>query len=347
MYSRKRLRPRGRATVACSRVAQPPVTSVAVNSRPRAYAIVAVCALGAAGLTVGITLATRSHVPKPARAQAGRPPLALDLGVRTDAEAVALRRAADEYNAGKTKQAGTVFRRYHSLEAAVGSALAAWPGGFGDLGRLERAHPRSSLVQLHYGLGLYWRGDTTGATTAWRAARRAQPDTSYALRAEDLLYPKFPRGLPAFVPGFAPPAVLASLSSPAQYAYLRAHATDEHGELLYGVALQRLERQVSALREFRRAAAASPADPEAKVAAAVALFDKADPSLTFSRLGPLAKRFPGNQSVRFHLGLCLLWLGSVAQARQELRLARDAGPRTPLGIQAQQFLASLAKVGTR
>ena len=319
-----------------------PVTSFPVSPRLRAYGIVAVCALGAAGLTVGITLATRSHVPKPARAQAGRPPLALDLGLRTDPEAVALRRAADEYNAGKAKQAGAVFRRYHSLEALVGSALAAWPGGFGDLGRLERAHPRNSLVQLHYGLGLYWRGDTTAATTAWRAARRAQPDTSYALRAEDLLYPKFPRGLPTFVPSFTPPAALAKLSPPRQFAYLKAHATDPHGELLYGVALQRLGRQVSALHEFERVSGV-----EGQVAAAVARFDKANPSATFSRLGPLAKRFPKSQSVRFHLGLCLLWIGSVAQAKQELRLTHDAGPRTPLGLQAQAFLTSLAKVGTR
>ena len=54
---------------------------------------------------------------------------------------------------------------------------------------------------------------------------------------------------------------------------------------------------------------------QGQVAAAVALFDKANPSLTFSRLGPLAQRYPKSQSVRFHLGLCLLWLGSVKTQR--------------------------------
>ena len=104
-----------------------------------------------------------------------------------------------------------------------------------------------------------------------------------------------------------------------------------HGKLLYGVALQRLGRQLSAQREFEAAARLAPGDPEAQVAAAVGRFDKADPSRAFSRLGPLAQRYPGSQSVRFHLGLSLLWLGSVKKAKAELRLARDAGSTTPLG----------------
>lgn len=313
------------------------------------YTIVAVCALAAAGLTVGLTLATRTTVPKPARGQTGRPPLVLDLGVRTDPEAVALRRAVDLYDAGRVRQAAEVFGRHRSLEARVGSALAAWPAGFDRLSSLARRAPQSSLVQLEYGLGLYWRGDEARAQDAWRAARRGQPDTSYALRAEDLLYPNFPRGLPTFVPSFSPPAALDKLSPPRQLAFLARRAA--HGgareKLLYGVALQQLGRQLSALRQFERAAAAAPDDPEPKVAVAVGRFDKANPSRTFSRLGPLSGRYPRNQSVRFHLGLSLLWLGNVDGARRQLRVARDAGPRTPLGTEARRFLASLADLGSR
>jgi tetratricopeptide (TPR) repeat protein len=321
-----------------------------VTSRARVYAVVAACALAAAGLTVGITLATRNPTPKrPIAAQTGSPPLVLDLGVRADAEAVALRRAANLYNAGKHGQAARVFERYRSLEAEIGSALAAWPGGFTTLTALVRAHPRSAVAQLNYGLGLYWRGDVPEAKAAWRAARTAQPDTPYAQRAEDLLYPRFPRGVPSFVPSFAPPPALDRLSPPKQLAHLErlAFTGGERGRLLYGIALQRLGRQVSALREFEEAAALAPRDPEAQVAAAVARFDKADPSRTFSRLGPLAQRFPKSQSVRFHLGLCLLWIGSVAQARQELRLARALGPRTQLGTETRRFLTQLAGIKTR
>jgi tetratricopeptide (TPR) repeat protein len=308
---------------------------------------VAACAVAAAGLTVGVTLATRTPTPKRSAGQAGAPPLVLDLGVRTDPEAVALRRADDLYNAGKRGQAAAIFGRYGSLEAQVGTALASWPSGFNSLAALAKAHLRSALTQLNYGLGLYWRGRTSPAKTAWRNARRREPDTPYALRAEDLLYPNFPRGLPTFVPSFPAPAALDRLSPPRQFAYLQRHATDVRGKLLYGVALQRLGRQVSALREFEAAAALARDDPEPQVAAAVARFDKADPSRAFSRLGPLAQRYPKSQSVRFHLGLSLLWLGSVTKAREELLLARDLGPSTPLGTEARRFLAQLSRIKPR
>ena len=59
--------------------------------------------------------------------------------------------------------------------------------------------------------------------------------------------------------------------------------------------------------------------PDAQVAAAVVRFDKTRPVLAFSRLGPLTRRFPHASTVRFHLGLLLLWLaraqpGAVAEA---------------------------------
>ncbi len=320
-----------------------------MSPRLRLYAIVAACAVGAAGLTVGVTLATRTATPKRAVGQPGVPPLVLDLGVRTDAEGVALRRAASLFDAGKRDQAGAIFDRHRSLEAQVGAALASWPRGFARLDALAGSHPRSALVQLNYGLGLFWRGDTAAAERAWRAARQGEPDTPYAVRAGDLLYPDFPRGLPTFVPSFPPPSALSRLSPPRQLAYLEQHARSDgvEGKLLYGVALQRLGRQRSALREYEAAAASAPDDPEPQVAVAVARFDKADPSQTFSRLGPLAKRFPGSQSVRFHLGVCLLWIGSVAKAKEELRLARDGGPTTTLGTEARRFLEQLAGIGPK
>jgi tetratricopeptide (TPR) repeat protein len=326
-----------------------PVTSRSVSPRLRVYGIVAACAVAAAGLTVGITLATRTTPPKPPQRRSGPPPLVLELGVRTDAEAVALRRAQTLYDRGQAHRAGLIFDRYHSLEAEVGAAFSVWPRGFQELGALARMNPRSSLVQLNYGLALFWRGEKAGAQAAWRAARCAQPDTPYAVRAGDLLHPNFPRGLPTFVPSFRPPPELGRLSPPKQLAYLerRAHADGVRAKLLYGVALQRLGRQVSALREYEAAVALAPSDPEPQVAVAVARFDKADPSRTFSRLGPLARRYPKSQSVRFHLGLSLLWLGSVDEAKRQLRLARAAGPHTTLGVEASRFLEQLAGIGTK
>lgn len=320
-----------------------------MSPRLRVYAIVAACAAAAAGLTVGLTLATRTTTAKRPPAHRGLPPLSLELGVRTDPEAVTLRRAAGLYDAGKAHQAGLIFDRHHSLEAEVGAALSAWPDGFSELQTLAVMFPRSSLVQLNYGLALYWRGDEAAAEGAWRAARSAQPDTPYAIRAEDLLHPNFPRGLPNFVPSFPAPAGLGRLSPPRQLAVLqrRADLGGVRDKLLYGVALQRLGRQLSALRQYEAAAALAPGDPEPQVAAAIARFDKAAPSRTFSRLGPLARRYPRSQSVRFHLGLSLLWLGDVTEAERQLRLARDVGPRTTLGIESQKFIGRLKKVRTR
>ena len=326
-----------------------PVTSPRVSPRVRVYGIVAACAVAGAGLTVGVTLATRTTPPKPSAKRSGLPPLVLELGVRTDPEAVALRRAADLYDRGQVRRAGVIFGRYHSLEAELGADFAVWPDGFPEVRTLARTYPRNSLVQLNYGLELFWRGDDPGAKAAWSAARRVQPDTPYAIRAGDLLHPNFPRGLPSFVPSFAAPSGIGKLSPPRQLALLerRARSGGVRDKLLYGVALQRLGRQVSALHEYEQAAALAPAAVEPRVAIAVARFDKADPSRAFSRLGPLARRYPKNQSVRFHLGLCLLWLGSVDEAKRQLRLARAAGPRTTLGVESSRFLDRLAGTGTR
>jgi tetratricopeptide (TPR) repeat protein len=320
-----------------------------VSPRLRLYAVVAACAAAAAGLTVGVTLATRTKPPERQPVRQGLPPLVLDLGVRADREAVALRRATDLYDRGKPREAAVVFDDYRSVEAEVGAAFAGWPQGFSKLRQLAAAYPRRSIVQLNYGVALYWLRDDVAAKEAWRAARRGEPDTPYALRAEDLLHPNFPRGLPTFVPGFPAPSALGRLSPPKQLAYVErlARTGGVRGRLLYGVALQRLGRQLSALREYEQAAALAPDDPEPRVAVAVARFDKADPSRTFSRLGPLARRYPHSQSVRFHLGLCLLWLGSVDEAKRELRLARKEGEKTALGVEAQRFLEQLKKVGTR
>ena len=195
-----------------------------MSPRVRVYAIVAACAAAAAGLTVGVTLVTRTAPPKPETARAGAPPLVLELGVRTDREAVALRRAADLYDKGQARRAGLIFGRYHSLEAEVGAALAVWPDGFA-----EASHACSDAsAQLARPAPLRARAllarRRPAAKVAWRAARRAQPDTPYAVRAEDLLHPNFPRGLPSFVPSFPAPPGLGRLSPPKQLALLERRA---------------------------------------------------------------------------------------------------------------------------
>jgi tetratricopeptide (TPR) repeat protein len=321
-----------------------------VSPRARNFVLVALAAVLASGVVVIGVLATRSDVPK-VEPRKGSPPLALDLGVRSDPEARALERAQTLYDRDhETKRAEAIFARYDSLEAEVGAAVASWPSG--TVRRLEALaadHPRSGLVALHLGLALYWSHRDAEAIRAWRAAESLQPDSLYAVRAQDLLHPRFAPGLPVFVPTFEPPARIRSLGAAAQVeALARAAETGSaRAKILYGVALQRIDRPRSAEKQFAAASARAPSDPEARVAAAVGRFDKNNPSRAFSRLGPLVRVFPRAQTVRFHLGLLLIWIGEVRKAREELLQARAEAPQTVLGKQAAQYLQVLEKAGTR
>jgi len=315
------------------------------------YAVVALAAAAAAGATVGVTALTADHPHRAAATtelRSGSPPLFLDLGVRTDAEAQALRRALTLYDKGRHGEALAVFRRYHSLEARVGAALSEWPQSLDSLLVLGRAYPGSAIVQLHVGLARYWSGDGTAANAAWATAARDGPDTPYGVRAQDLLHPRMPPGVPMFVPSFPDPPELAKLSPPEQLAYLarRARAGAAHDLLLYGVALQRLGRPLSAERDFAAAAAKAPHDADAQVAAAVGRFTKDHPERAFSRLGPLVRVFPRAATVRFHLGLMLLWLGQLDQAETEFEQAVAEGPSTVLGRESKTFLDRLQSIRT-
>ena len=147
-----------------------------------------------------------------------------------------------------------------------------------------------------------------------------------------------PAGLPVRrqVSGSPPPGY--SAGSAALRPELHAGHQPGRVQLLRGAAYQQALRPVSAEREFAAAAKAAPNDPEALTAAAVGLYDKDRPALAFSRLGPLARRFPRAQTVRFHLGLLLIYFGDLPRARRELALARAQGPRTPLGKRAETLL---------
>jgi len=319
-----------------------------MSPRGRVFLIVALAAVLVSGAVVAGVLATRSDVPsiKPLK---GRPKLALDLGVRIDPEARALRRAAQLYDAGRPKQAGEIFGRYDSLDAEVGAALADWPAGTLErLQTLAATHPHSSLAALNLGTVLYWSRQDADALTAWRAAAKLQPDTYYGVHANDLLHPRTIPGLPVFVPSFREPRGLQGLSPPQQLALLRRDAArgGAHAKILYGVALQRLYHPRSAERQFAAAAREAPKDPDARVAAAVGRFDKASPTLAFSRLGPLVVVFPHAQTVRFHLGVMLLWIDQLDQARKELQQAHDEDPGSPLGKQASGYLSALRMAGT-
>jgi tetratricopeptide (TPR) repeat protein len=318
-----------------------------MNPTTRVALAVAVLAAAAAGVTVAATVLIwggDSHAARQVGLRPGAPPFLLDeLGLRNDPEAQRLRRAEQLYGRGDRAGAARLLAGDQSLGAKIGAALARWPRGtITELDGLARAHPRSAFVRLHLGLALAWARRDTDARQAWRAAGRVGPDSPSAVRAESLLHPELAPGLPVFVPSFNPASSFPD-SPQAQLAALAraARRPSWRDKILYGAALQRLERPVSAERQYAAAARLAPNEPEARAAAAVGLFDKERPALAFSRLGPLAKTFPRAQTVRFHLGLLLLWIGQVQTAKQELRLARAEGPKTLLGSQANALLSRL------
>jgi len=320
-----------------------------VSPFARVVAFTIAAAAAAVVLVVGVvalqTEPSGGVAPAP-KARKGAPPLTLELGVRTDREAVALRQAARLYASGKRAAAGRSFARLDSVEARVGQAFAAWPDGTVDrMNRLAGLHAQDAVVQLNLGVALFWAG-LPGSEDAWRAAAASEPDSPYAVAAGNLLHPEYARGVPVFVARAALPAGLEGLSPPAQLDLLRRNAAkDVDGKLLYGVALQRLGMQRSAERIFSEAAREAPDDAEAQVAAAVGRFDKARPADAFSRLGPLTRRFPDKATVRFHLGLLLLWSGEVKEARTQLVRATTVEPVSPLAREARKYLDELDKAG--
>jgi tetratricopeptide (TPR) repeat protein len=283
--------------------------------------------------------------------RAGQPPLDLNFGVDTSAEAAALTRAQTLYNANHLAQAAAIFARYHSVEAQVGAAFAAWKqNGLATVQQLADAHPVSSVALLHLGIAEYWAGQNADAVAAWDKAAKVGADSPYGVKAEDLLHPtlKIP-GLPYLVLDFDVPHAIAKLPAAQQLAALARAAAkpDARAKLLYGSALWGLQRPLSAEQQFEAAAKLTPQDPLARTAAAVGLFTKANPVKAFSRLGPLTGVFPRAPVVRFHLGLLLIWTGQIKKGERQLRLAIADGPQTVYGKQARLLLARLPHNGTK
>jgi tetratricopeptide (TPR) repeat protein len=321
-----------------------------VSPRTRIRLIVGALALVAAAVVAGVALIGRGD------GSPGEKPPVLELSVvlGDDSEAQALRAAERAYDSGQTENARAQFAallRDHpgSLEAAVGAAVAAWPDGtLARLRELAAPHPESALVHLHLGLVLYAQGQQDEATAEWRKASEVEPDSQSAVRAGDLLHPEMAPGLPSFFTSLKPPNELTGKSAQEQLDTLGAAArkggVDEW--ILYGTALQRVGKPTSARAAFDRALELAPDRLDAKVAAAVGHFDKDDPSAAFSRLGPLARDNPDSALVRFHLGVLLLWIRDIEDARAQLEKAAATMPESLYSREAKSLLSRLESIGT-
>ncbi len=251
---------------------------------------VAAVALAAAGAVVGITLVTRDNPPS-LHPQPGKPPVPSNV----------------------PGPAG----------AAIRQAFVDWPHGSVDaLVRLGQDYPKSPVVQLYLGIGLFWVGYDNEAAAALEAAKKYGRDTPWEIAADNVLHPQFFTGYPVFAP-IRPNALLSR-----------------------GARLQAQGHQHSAERVYLRAARLAPGDDEAQVAAAVGRFDKSNLNASFSRLGPLTRRFPHSQVVRFYLGLLLAWTGQRDAACVQFEKAVALNSNAGLERSSKQFIAKVCSGGT-
>ena len=318
-----------------------------MQPRTRVLVFVFLAAVAAAGATVGLTALTSDPKPGGRRsAPTGRRCSSTSGSAPTPRPSRSVARSGSSPT-GKRDAAAATFARFRSVDAQVGRRRGRMAGehGHGPAGARRRARRRtrpSGCISARPSTATARRAE---AEAEWRAAKLAEPDSLLAVRASDYLNPQYPvPGIPVFVPGFAYPSGLSGLTPRRQLEVLqrRARAGNSRAKILYGVALQRLGRQLSAERQYAAAARLAPDDPEAQAAAAVGRFDKDRPAAAFSRLGPLSRRFPQAATVRFHLGLLLLWLGQVDEGRRQLVRARRLAPGSPIGREAARYLARLA-----
>lgn len=322
-----------------------------MGPRARVNAVVAAAAVLVVAAVVGVTLLqTRGSkttapgsVTKP---RAGAPLLLFDYGVRNDAETHALARGAQLLKQGKREQAAALFAQYHSLQAQIGEAFARWP----DLDAVKQIaahHPDSAVAQLHLGIGLLWAGRNADAVKQLERVDTRFPDSQSAVDAEDVLFAgRSAPGLPYLVLPVALPEA-PTLARQTALAARAASQPDAQAKLAYGLLLWRLDRRISARRQFDAAARLAPNDPAILTAAAVSRFTKRNPAAAFARLGPLSGRFPHAAVVRLHLGLLLIWTKQVEKGTRQLRLAEDEQPGSVYAEEAKKLISALVANGTK
>jgi predicted Zn-dependent protease len=225
----------------------------------------------------------------------------------------------------KTPSAAIVAGVPSNHIAAVRAAFAHSPKQAAlALEPLAQESPKDPVVAYNNALALFCAGYPNEATQAFLQAKKDGYDTYYEVESDVLLHPQYFQG--GGYPGF-------------EY-------SGKDPLLLEGVAQQHAFHQHTAEKLWARDARLHPDNADAQAAAAVGLFSMTSPSKAFSRLGPLVKRFPKSQTVRFELGLMLVWIGEGKQAETELREAVALEPHTVLGQEAAKLLTGLVPTGT-
>lgn len=149
------------------------MTKVTPSARIRLLVLAA--AVVAAGVVVGVVLATGSNPPQPTTQCKTAPSPLIVPGVKS------------------------------SAVAGVRAAFDAWPGGtIGPLETLVRDYPRDPVVRFNYAVALVCHGYLSDATTALESSKSLGRNTFYAMRADELLHPSFFQPDDGLYPVFQP-----------------------------------------------------------------------------------------------------------------------------------------------
>ncbi len=149
---------------------------VPLQSRTSAYVAVAVAALIAAGVVIGLTVDTRTTPHQP-QAASGKPPVPQGL------------------TGSLGRQIETAFRNWPHGSISTMQRLGLQYSG----GKSPAARKRSAIVQYYRGVALLWAGYPSDAQTALEKAKTLGRDTIIQGRADNLLHPEF------FQPANGPP----------------------------------------------------------------------------------------------------------------------------------------------
>ena len=147
-----------------------------MQSRASLYIAVAVAALVAAAIVVGLTLDTRTTPHQP-QAATGKPPVPQGL------------------TGAAGKQIETAFRNWPHGSISTMQRLGLQYLG----GKTPKEREQSAIVQYYRGVALLWAGYPSDAQTALEKAKSLGRDTIIQGRADNLLHPDF------FQPGQGPP----------------------------------------------------------------------------------------------------------------------------------------------
>ena len=259
----------------------------------RRYLITAAVALAAAGID---RRADARDEDDPAEAaQAGG----------TAAAGARLRRA-DRRGSGRLAPRGRSLRRrqgatrrrrssarYRSLEAEVGSSLADWPHGFGDLAVAGARRPRAAR-SFNSRTDSRSTGAATGRAPKRRGARRGGRSRTRPTRCGRRTCSTRTSRAGCRTSSRASSRRRASRGSPRRSSSSICASTRPTCAGSSCTASRWSAWAGSSRRSAssRRPPGSLPTTRSRRSRVAVGRFDKADPSRTFSRLGPLAKRYP-------------------------------------------------------